>query len=208
MRDIIQRRIALSDDCNATITNRFAIGRYRARIGYYNNSQSCEALSIESEWEIAMNYRITGLSPAPFQHLFGLSDQALAEFGVQRYVADKNLTFPDRIEIRDAEIGETLLLLNYTHQPANTPYRSSHAIFVLEGAATRYDRVNEIPEALRVRVLSLRAFDSNHQMIDAELVDGPQLEVVVDRLLSSPKVAYIQAHYAKRGCYAARIERA
>jgi hypothetical protein len=155
-----------------------------------------------------MTFRITGLSSATFQPLFALSDQALAQLGVQRYVADKKPAFPDRIELRDAEIGETLLLLNYTHQPANTPYRASHAIFVLEGATTTYDRVNEIPEALRVRTLSLRAFDNSHQMVDADLVEGQQLEDAIDRLLSSSRVAYIQAHYAKRGCYAARIERA
>jgi hypothetical protein len=155
-----------------------------------------------------MNFKISGLSPVPFQHLFGLSDQALAVLGVQRYVADKKPAFPDRIELRDAEIGERLLLLNYTHQPANTPYHASHAIFVLDGATATYDRVNEIPEALRIRALSLRAFDNNHQMIDADLTDGQQAEGAINRLLSDSEVVYIQAHYAKRGCYAARIERA
>jgi hypothetical protein len=155
-----------------------------------------------------MNFKITGLSAAPFQHLFGLSDQALAELGVERHVADKKPAFPDRIELRDAEIGETLLLLNYIHQPANTPYHASHAIFVLEGATATYDRSNEIPEALRLRTLSLRAFDNSHRMIDADLVEGQQLEGAIARLLSVPDVAYIHSHYAKRGCYAARIERA
>jgi hypothetical protein len=154
-----------------------------------------------------MNFRVTGLSSAPFQHLFGLSDEALAELGVQRHVADQKSAFPDRIELRDAELGERLLLLNYTHQPADTPYKASHAIFILEGAASTYDRTNEIPAVLRKRTLSLRAFDVSHAMIDADLVDGREVEVLIGRLLSSPEVAYIQVHYAKRGCYAARIER-
>jgi hypothetical protein len=154
-----------------------------------------------------MSFRVTGLSSAPFQHLFGLSDKALAELGVQRYVADKKPAFPDRIELRDAEIGETLLLLNYTHQPANTPYRASHAIFVIEGASTNYDRIDEIPDVLRLRTLSLRPFDCNHQMVDADLVEGREVEGLIDRFLSAPEVKYIHAHYAKRGCYAARIER-
>jgi hypothetical protein len=34
------------------------------------------------------------------------------------------------------------------------------------------------------------------------------VERVIERLLGNSAVAYIQAHYAKRGCYAARIERA
>ena len=154
-----------------------------------------------------MSFRITGLSPDPFRPLFGLSDQELAAQGVRRYVADSKPGFPDRVEMRDAEPGETVLLLNYTHQPADTPYRSSHAIFVIEGAQARYDRIDEIPPALRLRTLSLRAFDKYDLIVDADLVDGGNVESVIQRFLADPRVAYIHAHYAKYGCYAARIDR-
>jgi len=155
-----------------------------------------------------MTFRITGLSSDPFRNLYGLSDDELAARGVKRYVADEKPGFPDRVELRDAEVGETLLLLNYTHQPANTPYRASHAIYVREGAETAYDRIGEIPEALRGRTMSLRAFDAQDLMIDADVVEGREIEGAIERLLDDSRVAYIQAHYAKRGCYAARIERA
>ena len=155
-----------------------------------------------------MTFRITGLDPEPFRHLYGLSDVELAAHGVTRHIVDQKPGFPDRIEVRDLELGETALLLNYMHQPAETPYRASHAIFVREGAETAYDEVGRIPEALRVRPLSLRAFDADHMMVDADVVDGRDAEALIERLLASPQVAYIQAHYAKRGCYAARIERA
>jgi len=155
-----------------------------------------------------MSFRIIGIDPAPFRHLFGLSDRELAARGVKRCVADAKPGFPDRVELRDAEPGERLLLLNYVHQPADTPYRASHAIFVLEGAQTAYNRVDEIPEPLLVRPISLRAFDRNHEMADADLVDGRELPGLIDRFFSNPDVLYLQAHYAKRGCYAARIERA
>lgn len=59
-----------------------------------------------------MHYRITGLDPAPFRHLYGLPEDALAAQGVKRYIADAKPGFPDRVEIRDAEPGESLLLLN------------------------------------------------------------------------------------------------
>ena len=154
-----------------------------------------------------MSYRITGLSPEPFRHLFGLSDTELAARNVRRCVADAKPGFPDRIEIRDAEPGEQLLLLNYTHQPADNPYRASHAIFVREGAQQRYDRINEVPEAMRRRTLSLRAFDTDHLIVGADLVEGGNAEALIERLFGSPKVAYIQAHFAKYGCYAGRIDR-
>jgi hypothetical protein len=155
-----------------------------------------------------MSFRITGLSPDRFRHLFGLPDEELARHDAVRVVADSRPGFPDRIALRDAEIGERLLLLNYVHQPANNPYRASHAIFVLEGAEEAYSRVGEIPEAMRSRYISLRAFDERDLMIDADLAQGAELEVPIERLLADSRVAYLQAHYAKRGCYAARIERA
>jgi hypothetical protein len=39
------------------------------------------------------------------------------------------------------------------------------------------------------------------------LVDGREIETLIARFLAEPAVSYLQAHYAKRGCYAAHIER-
>ncbi len=155
-----------------------------------------------------MSFRITGLDPAPFRNLFGLSDEKLGRLNVKRCVADRKPGYPDRVELRDAEPGETLLLLNYVHHPVDTPYRASHAIFVREGAAAAYEGVDETPECLRVRPISLRAFDTAGMMVDADLAEGREVEAAIRRLLGNPAASYIHAHYAKRGCYAARIDRA
>jgi hypothetical protein len=155
-----------------------------------------------------MSFRITGLSQEPFRHLFGLSDEALAREGVRRYVADAKPGFPDRIEISDAEPGETLLLVNYEHQPADTPYRASHAIFIRERMVEPTELVDDIPPAMRARPLSLRGFDAAGLMVEGDLVDGKEAERLIHLFFANPDVAYIQAHYARRGCYAGRIERA
>jgi hypothetical protein len=155
-----------------------------------------------------MTYRITGLDPAAFQPLYGLPDADLAARGVVRHRVDAHPGFPDRIELRDLEPGEAALLLNYCHQPADTPYRASHAIFVREGATTPAVLTGTIPPPLRIRPISLRAFTEGGDMLDADLAEGPALEGAILRLLTVPGVAYLHAHYAKRGCYAARIDRA
>jgi hypothetical protein len=155
-----------------------------------------------------MNFRIAGLSPEPFQHLFGLPADELAKHGAKRYVADRKPGFPDRIEMRDAEPGETLLLLNHTCQPADTPYRATHAIFVREGATDTYDRVNQVPEVMRVRLLSLRAYDAEGMMLDADVVEGVKIEPVIARLFANSNVRYIHVHNARQGCYSGRIDRA
>jgi hypothetical protein len=155
-----------------------------------------------------MSFRITGLSPEPFRHLFGLSAEELDRHGAKRYVANAASAYPDRIEVRDAAPGESVLLVNYTHQPADTPYQAKYAIFVRENAEAAYDRIDEVPEAMRRRVISLRGFDADHMLIDAELVDRKELAGSVASLFADPRIAYIQAHYAAPGCYAARIDRA
>lgn len=155
-----------------------------------------------------MAFRITGLSPEPFRHLFGLPEAELAKHGVKRCVVDAAPGYPDRIEMRDALPGETVLLLNHVCQPADTPYRASHAIFVREGAERAYDAVDEVPAVMRTRLLSLRAFDAEGMMRDAEVVDGAAIEEVIARMFADPAVSYIHVHNAKPGCFSGRIDRA
>jgi len=153
------------------------------------------------------DFRITGLDAEPFRHLFELDDAELERHSSKRYIVDEKPGFPDRVGLRDLDVGETVLLVNYTHQDAATPYRASHAIFVGEQSRERYDCVNEVPESIRIRPLSLRAFDDAGMMVDADLVDGKSFEAAIARFFAQPDVRYVHAHYAKRGCYAARIDR-
>ncbi|HVI99376.1 MAG TPA: DUF1203 domain-containing protein [Sphingomonas sp.] len=154
-----------------------------------------------------MSYVITGIDPAPFRPLYGLSDDELAAHGAIRMTVDENPGFPCRITLEDAEPGETVLLLNHEHLPVDTPYRSRHAIFVREGAhaAARYE--NAVPDQLAIRLLSVRAFDAEGMMRDADVIEGGDLEATIDRFFADPDTAYLHAHNAKRGCFAARIDR-
>jgi hypothetical protein len=110
--------------------------------------------------------------------------------------------------MRDAEPGETVLLLNHVSQPADTPYRASHAIFVREGAIEQFNQVGHVPDCLRLRLLSLRGYDAYGMMLDADVTEGTTIEPLIARLFANPDISYIHAHNAKRGCYAARIDRA
>jgi hypothetical protein len=154
-----------------------------------------------------MSLRITGLPAADFAPLFALPDADLAARGAMRVVADAPHAYPCRVSLTDAAPGQPLLLVNYEHQPAATPYRSRHAVYVREGETT-FDAVDQVPDQLRRRILSLRAFDAAGMLLDADLVEGSTLEGVAERLLALPGAAYLHAHFAKPGCYAARIERA
>lgn len=154
-----------------------------------------------------MTYCIRGLDPAPFKSLYGLSDAELVNRGARRVVADSSPGVPDRIELRDLDVGETAILLNYEHQPADSPYRSRHAIFVREGANTGAQFRDEVPAVMRRRMLALRAFDNDGNIVDAELAEGDSIEPAIKRLLGKSGADYLHVHYAKYGCFAARVDR-
>jgi Protein of unknown function (DUF1203) len=153
-------------------------------------------------------FRITGVDPAQFKNFFGKSDEELAALGARRVVVDGNPGFPDRIEMRDLDVGETALLVNYTHLDANSPYRASHAIYIREGATNAYDTTDEVPEVLRRRLLSVRAFDNDAMLVTADVIQGNALREWITTTFENTAVDFIDVHNAKPGCFAARVLRA
>ncbi len=154
-----------------------------------------------------MSFLITGLDAEPFAHLFGLSDDALARHNAKRYVADERPGYPCRVTLEDAEPGETLLLVPFAHQTSATAYASQGPIFVRERIAPRAQYRNEVPDQLQRRLISLRAYAGDGMMLDADVVDGRALETLIERFLADASISHLHAHFARRGCYAALIER-
>jgi hypothetical protein len=154
-----------------------------------------------------MGFRITGLPAEQFVGLFSLSDQELAARGAVRRIADAKPGYPCRVSLTDAEPGQEVILTHFEHHAVDSPFRASHAIYVRKGEET-YEAVDQVPEQLRLRLLSVRAFDDKGMLVGADVVDGNELEGAIERLLEDERADYLHVHYAKPGCYAARIERA
>ena len=155
-----------------------------------------------------MTFAITGLAREEFADLFNLSDAALAERGVIRKKADNNPGYPCRITLEDAKPGETLLLLNYESHKAETPYRSSYAILVRENAGEPAHYIDDLPPVMQRRPIALRIFDKDGMLIGADLGrDGDETKTKIINAFNDPNAAYIHAHNAMHGCFAAAIER-
>jgi Protein of unknown function (DUF1203) len=153
-----------------------------------------------------MTYRITGIDPAPYQPLVGLSDAELAERGVVRMTVTSS-SFPCRVSLTDRNIGERVLLLNHVSHDVANPYRATHAIFVTEGAQEAAVFVDEVPPVFEPRILSLRGFDKNGMMADAILTQPGEADAGIRKLFKNPTIETIHAHNATRGCFSAKIER-
>jgi len=152
-------------------------------------------------------FQLVGIDHEPFEHLFDLTDEQLKEFGAVRRIATGNPGFPCRVSLEDAEVGADLLLLPYAHQAVESPYRASGPIFVRRGAKRRALAIGEVPPYVTRRVISLRAYDAAHMMLDATVCEGTLVATELQRFLGNDNVAYIHLHNAKQGCFSCRVDR-
>lgn len=151
-----------------------------------------------------MTFQILPLDPAAFLHLFGASAATLEAAGAIAYQVDEKPGFPCRVSLEDAAPGGRCLLVNYEHLAVATPYRSAHAIFVVEGAEAVQLAPGTVPEMIASRMVSVRAFDATGMMLHAELAQGTDVAATLERLLGLEGAAQAHIHSATRGCYMAR----
>jgi hypothetical protein len=154
-----------------------------------------------------MAYRIRGLDRSPFEHLFALDDAALAAHRARRVTADSDRGFPCRISLEDARKGERLLLVHHVHNEVETPYRSGFAVFIRESAGVAAEYIEACPPVFAGRTLALRGFSRQGDLAEARLVEGEAADGAIRAMFADARIAYINAHNAAHGCFAARIER-
>ena len=155
-----------------------------------------------------MNFLISGLAMEPFSGLFKLSDEELRSQKAIRCIADSKPGFPCRVSLVDAEPGETVILLPYVHHQVDSPYRSSGPIYVRENAKEAKLTVNELPEVVKNRLLSVRAYSKDSHMLGSAVVEGSNLISQISEFFADDTVAYLHLHNARPGCFSCRVDRA
>ena len=127
--------------------------------------------------------------------------------GIEPTRADAPRGFPCRVCLEEAKVGEEVLLFSYSPFERPVPYRSVGPVFVHARSCAPYGPRASVPELMRSRLISLRAYDSRDRMVECDVVDGAALEAMVARFFANPEVACIHAHNARAGCFVCRIER-
>lgn len=154
-----------------------------------------------------MTYFIRGLDPQDFAPLFALDDDALASRRAVRTTARASRGFPCRVSLRDADEGDELLLLHHVNHAVDTPYRHAFAIYVRKDAAEAAQYVDTCPPVFEGRPIALRGFSAAGMLVDARLAQPGETDAAIRALLQDGTIAYIDAHNAAHGCFAARVNR-
>lgn len=134
---------------------------------------------------------------------------ALRATATEVVVADSHPGWPCRQCLRDAEVGEELVLVSYDpfEATSSSPYRSAGPIFLHREPCATAAQTPDPPVQLTSRLLSVRAFDGDERMQDGRVVQGGELQATLDDLFADPGVVGVHVHNAGRGCFAARVER-
>jgi hypothetical protein len=128
----------------------------------------------------------------------GAADHALI-------TVDSPQSSPCRHCLRWAQPGERVILFPYSAIPSGHPYSETGPIFVHANECQRYSATNEYPADFREgRVF--RAYDSNYNIIDAEIVNGSEPEAVIRTLFQNGETAFIDVRSVTRGCFTFRVE--
>jgi hypothetical protein len=120
--------------------------------------------------------------------------------------ADSPIGYPCRHCLRWARPGERMILFPFAAIPPGRPYSESGPIFVHAEPCQRYTAMHEFPADFR-KGRVFRAYNSEQDMIDAEVVNGNEPEAVIEKLLQNPDTAFLHARSVSRGCYTMQIER-
>jgi len=120
--------------------------------------------------------------------------------------ADAPNGFPCRHCLRWARPGETMILFPFAAIAPGRPYSESGPIFVHAEPCDRYAATDEFPSEFRSgRVL--RAYNSQCNIIAAEVANGEGPEAVIERFLQKPETAFVHVRSASHGCYTMEVER-
>lgn len=116
---------------------------------------------------------------------------------------------PCRHCLRQAAVGEPVLLGSYDLPRPLGLYWTPSPIFVHEAACPRYSKIDHIPDIVRDSLVSIRAYGADDMVLYdlGIVVDGREADAPLQRSLADPRCAYVNIHTARPGCMLCRVTR-
>lgn len=127
---------------------------------------------------------------------------------IQRRVADAPGA-PCRQCLRDAEVGEEMLLLSW-HLPRPLGiYWTPSPIFLHAKPCTPFREPDAIAPIVRNRLVSVRAYDREGMCLYdlGDVSEGTYVDDLLARALTDERTDFVNIHTARPGCLLCQVER-
>ena len=88
-------------------------------------------------------------------------------------------------------------------------YWTPSPIFIHQDHCERYDQADHVPEIVRPRLVSVRAYDAEAMCLYdlGHVSDGNTVDDALARAINDERTAFVNIHTAKPGCLLCRAER-
>ena len=116
---------------------------------------------------------------------------------------------PCRHCLADAQIGTTMLLGSYHFGRPHGVYWTPSPIFLHAEPCEHFEHADTVPEIVRNRLVSVRAYDGDDMCIYelGDVCEGTDVERLLDRALADRRTDYVNIHTARPGCFLCRADR-
>jgi hypothetical protein len=119
--------------------------------------------------------------------------------------------FPCRACLRLGQPGETMLLASWDLPLPQGPYWTPSPVFLHAHDCRRRVLDDALPETVTANsIVSLRHYDAAGMCLYdlGVVVPGEEAEAALRARIEDPRVAYVNIHTARPGCWLTRVERA
>jgi hypothetical protein len=116
---------------------------------------------------------------------------------------------PCRHCLREAAAGAEMLLGSYRMPGPTGIYWTPSPIFLHAEPCVAYDQADHVPDTVRARLVSVRAYDAAQMCLYdlGQAVEGGDVDPFLARAISDPRTEFVNIHTAKPGCMLCRVER-
>jgi hypothetical protein len=118
--------------------------------------------------------------------------------------------FPCRHCLRLGQPGETMLLASWDLPKPLGPYWTPSPVFLHAHDCARAELADALPETVTANALvSLRHYDAEGMCLYdlGVVVPGTEAEAALRDRLADPRIAFVNIHTARPGCWLTRVER-
>jgi hypothetical protein len=135
-------------------------------------------------------------------------EDAFGNRALRPIAVDTDASYPCRVCLEDARIGESVYLFSYGPFDKAAPHQTVGPVYVHATPCTPFRRSARLPDVVQRRLVALRAYDADGaELLECDIVEGAALEERAEKVLANPRVHHINVHFARAGCFACTIER-
>jgi len=116
---------------------------------------------------------------------------------------------PCRHCLSESAVGAPILLGSYHFGRPIGVYWTPSPVFIHAEACRRFGQPNIVPEIVRRRLVSVRAYDADDMCLYdlGDVSDGGEVDWLINRALADARTDYVNIHTARPKCFLCRVER-